>query len=162
MAKTPIQYLQTHASADPLLTFQVELQQISPHLPNDLQQAASQANAIQYVSRRRLVSAYFRNIEILNQRLRQALEKIPEPKLSDEEINLRRRLSEEPLIAVVNLVDQAGYSADEANDFDQNVMQERWSRGFSDTMQVLQTLDPQQLVSGSGVRVHAGEVGDAV
>jgi NTE family protein len=156
VAKTPIQYLLGEATDQPLLVFQVELKQIGAHPVNDMQQVTTRINAIQYASRGQLVRGYYRNIEKVNRMLRRALQKIPEADLSEEEVRLRHSLAEEPLIAVVNLSDR-GHSTDEAHDFDRRLTYDRWERGYSNTTNVLRSLDPEQLASGAGVMVYPGE-----
>jgi NTE family protein len=152
-AKTPMQYLLREVSRDPLLVFQVELQSINEHMPEDMQQINSRIRAIQYASHGRLMTEYYENIQQLNLMLKRALDRISESELSDTERELKDNLARQPLIAIVTIRDRRG-SNEDPNDLDARTMRERWQRGHDDTLALVRDGRIAELAAGSGVVIH--------
>jgi len=153
VAKTPMQYLLREVSRKPLLVFQVELQSVNEHMPEDMQQINSRARSIQYASQGQLMTAYYKNIQQLNLMLKRALDRIPESELSDTEREVKDNLARQPLIAIVTIRDRRG-SDEEPSDFDAKTMRKRWQRGYDDTIALLRDRRIAELAEGSGVLIH--------
>ena len=90
-------------------------------------------------------------------RLGQALAKVPEELLSDEEKQLKNELAQLPEIAILHLIYQQksyeGHAKD--HEFSATSMREHWQSGYEDTKRTLKHKDWLTMpVEGTGLVVH--------
>jgi NTE family protein len=110
-----------------------------------------------YSSRTRHNTDVYRRLHTWKTLLHQALDKVPEERLSDEERRMRDELSNLPEIAILHLIYQQKAYEGHAKDyeFSGTSMREHWQSGYEDTKRTLKR--PEWLVmppEGAGVIVH--------
>jgi NTE family protein len=94
---------------------------------------------IMYSSRTRYTTDVYRRIHNWKTRLRQALAKVPEQALTDEERHLRTELARLPEITILHLIyQQKAYEGDAKDyEFSGTSMREHWQSGYEDTKRTL-------------------------
>ena len=110
-----------------------------------------------YSSRTRYNTDVYRRIHNWKNRLRTALQKLPDDQLSDEDRKLKTELDGLPDMTILQLIYQQkayeGHSKD--YDFSGTSMREHWQSGYEDTKRTLKRRDwlamPPQ---GAGILVH--------
>ena len=112
---------------------------------------------IMYSSRTRYNTDVFRRIHNWKATLYQALTRIPEDILTDQERELKNRLSKLPDISILHIIYQQkayeGHAKD--HEFSGTSMNEHWQSGYEDTKRTLKHQKwltmPQQ---GAGIVIH--------
>ena len=157
VSNTPLQHLLDQDDHLNSLVFQVDLFSARGELPRDIQDVMARHKDIMYSSRTRYNTDLYRRIHSWKTRLKQALERVPEELLTEEERHLREELSDLPEIAILQLIYQQKSYEGHAKDyeFSGTSMREHWQSGYEDTMRTLKhrkwiTMPPQ----GQGVVVH--------
>jgi len=130
--------LEAMQSAETLI-FQVDLFSARGPLPRDMYDVLARQKDIQYSSRTRLVTDYFRERRRTNLLLRRVLDKLPDEQLDDEERAAKRRLSSMPGVTILQLIYQQTAYEDQARDyeFSSTSMREHWDAGRRDTERTL-------------------------
>ncbi len=157
VSNTPLQQLLDEDDRQNTLVFQVDLFSARGVLPRDMQDVMARHKDIMYSSRTRYTTDVYRRIHTWKARLRQALAKIPEPALSDEERRLRGELEHLPEITILHLIYQQKAYEGHAKDyeFSGTSMREHWQSGYEDTKRTLKhqkwlAMPPE----GAGILVH--------
>jgi NTE family protein len=157
VSNTPLQHLLDQEDSLDTLVFQVDLFSAKGALPRDLHEVLARHKDIMYSSRTRYNTDVFRRIQTWKMRLYQALIRIPEESLSDEERALKEQLSELPEISILHIIYQQKAYEGHAKDyeFSGTSMREHWQSGYEDTRRTLKhkkwlTMPPP----GSGIVVH--------
>ncbi|HET7883901.1 MAG TPA: patatin-like phospholipase family protein, partial [Acetobacteraceae bacterium] len=91
VSNTPLQYVLESMRDGDTLIFQVDLFSARGLLPRDMYDVLARQKDIQYSSRTRLVTDYFRERRKTNLLLKRALAKLPEDQLDNEEREAKRR-----------------------------------------------------------------------
>jgi len=157
VSNTPLQHLLDQEDSLNTLVFQVDLFSARGVLPRDLQDVLARQKDITYSSRTRHNTDVFRRIQIWKMRLYQALLKIPEESLTDNERALKKDLSHLPEIAILQIIYQQKAYEGHAKDyeFSGTSMREHWQSGYED---MRRTLKHQRWLTmpapGSGIVVH--------
>jgi NTE family protein len=157
VSNTPLQHLLDQEDSLNTLIFQVDLFSARGMLPRDLPDVLSRHKDIMYSSRTRYNTDVYRRIHSWKAKLYAAINKIPEAELSDEERQLKVKLSNMPEIAILQLIyQQKAYEGDSKDyEFSGTSMREHWDSGYEDTKRTLKkknwiTMPPE----GSGIIVH--------
>jgi NTE family protein len=157
VSNTPLQHLLDQEDKLNTLVFQVDLFSARGVLPRDIQDVLARHKDIMYSSRTRYTTDVYRRIHGLKARLANALQKISEEQLSDDERRLRDELADLPEITILHIIYQQKAYEGHAKDyeFSGTSMHEHWQSGYEDTRRTLKrqewmAMPPQ----GSGVLVH--------
>src|SRR5262249_59068985 len=112
---------------------------------------------IMYSSRTRYNTDVYRRIHNWKTKLYQALAKVPDENLSDEDRQLRDDLADLPEITILHLIYQQKAYEGHAKDYEFSAtsMREHWQSGYEDTKRTLKrkkwlAMPPE----GAGVVVH--------
>jgi NTE family protein len=155
VSNTPLQHLLDQEDSVNTLVFQVDLFSASGHLPRDMEDVLGRHKDIMYSSRTRYNTDMYRHIMEWKRRAYQALAKVPEDLLTEEERALRNRLADLPEINIMHLIYQQkayeGHSKD--YDFSGTSMREHWQSGYEDTKNTLKH-HKWLAMPESGVVVH--------
>ena len=157
MSNTPLQHLLDQDDRINTLVFQVDLFSARGDLPRDIQDVMGRQKDIMYSSRTRYNTDVFRRIQQWKTRYFQALAKIPEDRLSDEERRLKQELSDLPEISILHIIYQQKAYEGHAKDyeFSGTSMREHWQSGYEDTKRTLKRRDWLAMpAEGSGILVH--------
>ncbi|MGH7067209.1 MAG: patatin-like phospholipase family protein [Acetobacteraceae bacterium] len=139
VSNTPLQHLLTHASGRNLLVFQVDLFSARGEVPRDMFDVMTRHKDIQYSSRTRAITNYFRALHAKDVRLKALLEKVAEKDLSAEERTLKQQLADLPQISLIHMIYQKGVYEGQVKDFEFSrvSMREHWDAGYRDTERTL-------------------------
>ena len=157
VSNTPLQHLLDQEDNLNSLVFQVDLFSARGALPRDIHDVMARHKDIMYSSRTRYTTDLHRRLHGWKTRLKQALAKVSEEQLSDEERRLKEELSTLPEIAILHLIYQQksyeGHAKD--HEFSGTSMREHWQSGYEDTMRTLKhrvwiSMPPP----GQGIVVH--------
>jgi NTE family protein len=157
VSNTPLQHLLDQDDRINTLVFQVDLFSARGDLPRDIQDVMGRQKDIMYSSRTRYNTDVFRRIQQWKTRYCQALAKIPEDRLSDEERRLKEELSHLPEILILHIIYQQKAYEGHAKDyeFSGTSMREHWQSGYEDTRRTLKRKEWLSMPSaGSGIVVH--------
>jgi NTE family protein len=157
VSNTPLQHLLDQDDHLNTLVFQVDLFSARGVLPRDMNDVAARQKDIMYSSRTRYNTDVYRRLHTWKTRLRLALEKVPEEKLSDEERRLKHELADLPEIAILHLIYQQKAYEGHAKDyeFSGTSMREHWMSGYEDTKRTLKRQDWLTMpADGAGCVVH--------
>ena len=157
VSNTPLQHLLDQDDRKNSLVFQVDLFSAHGVLPRDIQDVLARHKDIMYSSRTRHNTDVFRRIQVWKTRLAQALAKVPQEQLSDDERRLKEELSALPEISILHIIYQQKAYEGHAKDyeFSGTSMREHWQSGYEDTRRTLK--HQKWLVMpppGSGILVH--------
>ena len=157
VSNTPLQHLLDQDDRLNTLIFQIDLFSARGMLPRDLQDVMARHKDIMYSSRTRHNTDVFRRIQVWKTRLAQALAKVPQEQLSDDERRLKDELSALPEISILHIIYQQKAYEGHAKDyeFSGTSMREHWQSGYEDTRRTLK--HQKWLVMpppGSGILVH--------
>ena len=157
VSNTPLQYLLDQDDDLNTLVFQVDLFSARGMLPRDIQDVLARHKDIMYSSRTRYNTDVFRSIHNWKVALYQALIRIPEENLTDEDRELKEKLSRLPDVSILQIIYQQKAYEGHAKDyeFSGTSMREHWQSGYEDTKR---TLKHQRWLKmpplGSGIVVH--------
>lgn len=157
VSNTPLHYLLAQDDTLNSLIFQVDLFSARGALPRTLQDVMGRQKDIMYSSRTRLVTDLFQTLQGWKKLTHQALSKVPEAALSEEERKLRDDLALLPEHTILQLIYQQKSYEGHAKDyeFSRTSMEEHWNSGHEDTRQTLTrkdwlTIPPE----GAGIVAH--------
>ena len=157
VSNTPLQHLLDQDDNLNALVFQVDLFSARGTLPRDIQDVMARQKDIIYSSRTRYTTDVFRRMYNLKTKLYQALLKLPEDRLSDEERRMKSELMHLPEIAILHLIYQQKAYESHAKDyeFSGTSMREHWQSGYEDTKRTLRRHDWLEIPpEGGGIVVH--------
>jgi NTE family protein len=157
VSNTPLQHLLDQDDNLNTLVFQVDLFSARGVLPRDIQDVLARHKDIMFSSRTRYNTDVFRRIHNWKVMLFQALSRIPEENLTDQERQLKSDLSNLPDITILHIIYQQKAYEGHAKDyeFSGTSMREHWQSGYEDTKRTLKhqkwlKMPPQ----GAGIVVH--------
>ncbi len=157
VSNTPLQHVLETAGSHHTLVFQVDLFSARGALPRDMYDVMARQKDIQYSSRTRLVTDYFREKHSRDLLLKQLLAKIPEDRLDDQEKALKARLATMPQATILQLIYQQSAYETQSKDyeFSGTSMRDHWDSGYRDTQRTLRHRDWLDVPAGdSGLVVH--------
>ena len=157
VSNTPLQHLLDQDDHLNTLVFQVDLFTSRGALPRDIQDVMARHKDIMYSSRTRYNTDTYRRIHIWKTRLYQALAKVSEEALNDEQRRLRDQLADLPEITILHLIYQQKAYESHAKDyeFSSTSMREHWQSGYEDTRRTLKRKKWLEMPpEGAGIVVH--------
>jgi NTE family protein len=139
VSNTPLQHLLDHIQGENALVFQVDLFSARGPVPRDMPEAWGRSKDIQYSSRTRLTTDYYRQAHAQRIQIKRLLEKVPDDQLSEEERALKQQLATIPSINILQLIYQQAAFEGPAKDYDfsKSSMREHWSAGVRDVTATL-------------------------
>ncbi len=157
VSNTPLQHLLDHTGSDNLTVFQVDLFSARGTVPRDMFDVLGRQKDIQYSSRTRLTTDYYRQTHKMKIQMRKLLERLPESELSEEERKLKAELRHLPQITILHLIYQQAPYEGEAKDYEFSAtsMREHWESGYRDTQRTLSHKDWLRVPSMDvGIAIH--------
>ena len=157
VSNTPLQHLLAQDDNLNSLVFQVDLFSARGPLPRTIQDVMGREKDIVYSSRTRQVTDMFARLQRWKQRAYEALVKVPDGDLSDEQREMRDKLADLPQATILQMIYQRKIYESNARDyeFSADSMHEHWQSGLEDTRRTLArkdwlTIPPQ----GVGIIAH--------
>lgn len=157
VSNTPLQHVLDNAACAHMLIFQVDLFSARGVLPRDMDDVLARQKDIQYSSRTRLVTDYFREKHDRDVVLKKLLAKIPFDQLDDSERKLKANLERMPQATILEMIYQQAAYETQAKDyeFSASSMREHWNSGYQDTIRTLRHSDWLRVSEGqNGLSVH--------
>ncbi len=157
VSNTPLQHLLDHCGSQNMLVFQVDLFSASGEVPRDMAEVLTRQKDILYSSRTRTTTDHFLETHRLKEALRDALELVPEEKLSEEQRHAKADLERLPEINIMQLIyQQKPYEGDAKDyEFSRISMKDHWRSGYYDTRNTLQHEDWLDMKgTGGGIHTH--------
>ena len=157
VSNTPLQHLLAQDDSLNSLVFQVDLFSARGALPRTIQDVAARQKDIMYSSRTRNTTDMFKRLQRWKKRTYQALAKVPDELLTDEERGMRDRLAALPEMTVLQLIyQQKSYEGDAKDyEFSGTSMREHWDSGYEDTKRTLRRKDWLAMPPvGTGILTH--------
>jgi NTE family protein len=157
VSNTPLQHLLAQDDGLNSLVFQVDLFSARGQLPRTIQDVMARQKDIMYSSRTRNTTDMFQNIQLWKKRTYQALRKIPEHSLSNEEKNMLEKLAALPEMTILQIIyQQKSYEGDAKDyEFSGTSMKEHWQSGYEDTKRTLSRKEWMSMPEiGEGIRTH--------
>jgi NTE family protein len=157
VSNTPLQHLLDQDDSLNKLVFQVDLFSARGALPRDIQDVLARQKDIMYSSRTRYNTDVYRRIQKWKIRLYEALTKVPDEQLTDEERRLRDELAKMPETTILHIIYQQKAYEGHAKDyeFSGTSMREHWQSGYEDTKRTLKRREWLAIPSREvGVLVH--------
>jgi NTE family protein len=157
VSNTPLQHLLDLDDDLNTLVFQVDLFSARGVLPRDMQDVLARHKDIMYSSRTRHNTDVYSRVHAWKTRLYNALAKVPDSALSDEERKLRDELRDLPEITILQIIYQQKAYEGHARDYEFSgaSMREHWQSGYEDTRRTLKHKRWLELpAEGAGLIVH--------
>ena len=157
VSNTPLQHLLEQDDSLNKLVFQVDLFSARGALLRDIQDVLARQKDIMYSSRTRYNTDVYRRIQKWKIRLYEALTKVPDEQLTDEERRLRDELAKMPETTILHIIYQQKAYEGHAKDyeFSGTSMREHWQSGYEDTKRTLKRREWLAIPSREvGVLVH--------
>ena len=157
VSNTPLQHLLAQDDNLNSLVFQVDLFSAHGGLPRTVQDAMGRHKDIMYSSRTRQVTDMFSRLQRWKRRAYEALVKVPEADLSDEQRTMRDRLADLPQHTILQLIYQKKSYEGNMRDFEfsADAMQEHWANGLEDTKRTLKRKDWLEMPPANvGIKTH--------
>jgi NTE family protein len=139
VSNTPLAHLLAQDDDCNSLVFQVDLFSARGALPRTIADVLERHKDIMYSSRTRQVTDMFARLQRWKTRAYEALIKVPEEALSDEQRAMRDKLAKLPKATILQLIYQKKSYEGSARDheFSADSMHEHWKNGYDDTRQTL-------------------------
>jgi NTE family protein len=157
VSNTPLQHLLAQDDSLNSLIFQVDLFSARGPLPRTIQDVAARQKDIMYSSRTRNTTDMFQRLQRWKKRTYQALLKVPDDELSEEERGMRDKLGTLPEMTILQLIYQQKTYEGDAKDyeFSGTSMREHWQSGYLDTKRTLARKDWLAMPpAGTGILAH--------
>jgi len=154
VSNTPLQHLLDNLVAENMLVFQVDLFSASGDVPRDMPEVLSRQKDIMYSSRTRTTTDHFLQTHKLKKQLHEALELVPDAKLSEEQRELKSSLGRLSEINIMQLIYKTKAYEGDAKDyeFSRISMKEHWRSGYYDTRNTMAHKDWLSFLGTGGIR----------
>jgi NTE family protein len=154
VSNTPLQHLLDNLGAQNMLVFQVDLFSATGAVPRDMPEVLARQKDIQYSSRTRTTTDHFLQTHKLKQQLCEALQLIPDEKLTADQLELKASLARLPEINIMQLIyKQKAYEGDAKDyEFSRISMKEHWRSGYYDTRNTMARTDWLTFTGTGGIR----------
>lgn len=140
VSNTPLQWIAMTQQRPPdTLAFQVDLWSARGEFPRNLAEVATRQKEIQYSSRTRAFTDYFKQMAKLRNMLAALLEELPEEMRQREEVKFLSSAADRHAANIVQLIYRAkGYEGDSKDyEFSRRSMEEHWQTGYYDAVHAL-------------------------
>jgi NTE family protein len=143
VSNTPLQHLLAQDDDVNSLVFQVDLFSARGGLPRTMSDVLGRQKDIMYSSRTRQVTDSFARLQRWKNRAYEALTKVPEDRLSEEQRAMKEKLAHLPKATILQLIYQQKSYEGNARDyeFSADSMHEHWKNGHEDTFGTLKRKD---------------------
>ena len=140
VSNTPLQHLLDTEPQEDSLVFQVDLFSARGPLPRRMADVLARQKDITYSSRTRQNTDTWARVHDLQMKLLEALRRIPEDRLSDDDRQRIEAYSRSGDINIVHLIYQKKVYEGNAQDYEFSAasMKEHWASGYADTLRTLQ------------------------
>ena len=157
VSNTPLQHLLAQDDSLNSLIFQVDLFSARGQLPRTIQDVAGRQKDIMYSSRTRNTTDMFSRLQRWKKRTYQALLKVPDDRLTEDERQMRDKLATAPEMTILQLIyQQKSYEGDAKDyEFSGTSMKDHWQSGYEDTKRTLLRKDWMTIpAAGTGILTH--------
>jgi NTE family protein len=157
VSNTPLQHLLAQDDGLSSLVIQVDLFSARGALPRTIQDVAARQKDIVYSSRTRNTTDMHQRLLRWKKRTYNALLKVPDSELTDEERSMRDKLSDLPDATILQLIyQQKSYEGDAKDyEFSGTSMREHWQSGLEDTKRSMSRKDWIKMPEpGVGIVTH--------
>jgi NTE family protein len=140
VSNTPLQWIAMTQQRPPdSLVFQVDLWSAQGEFPRNLAEVATRQKEIQYSSRTRAFTDYFKQVTKLRNMISALLEDLPEEMRQREEVKFLSSTADRHAANIVQLIYRAkGYEGDSKDyEFSRRSMEEHWRAGYHDAVHAL-------------------------
>jgi len=139
VSNTPLQWVIENGPSRDTLIFQVDLWNARGDFPRNLPEVTTRQKEIQYSSRTRANTDWFRKMKKLRCALADLLEKIPEELRDSAEVKLLSTVADRNAYNIVHLIYRAhSYEGDSKDyEFSRQTMIEHWRAGLNDARRTL-------------------------
>ena len=140
VSNTPLQWIAMTQQRPPdTLAFQVDLWSARGEFPRNLAEVATRQKEIQYSSRTRAFTDYFKRIATLRNMIAVLLEELPEEMRQREEVKFLSSAADRHAANIVQLIYRPkGYEGDSKDyEFSRRSMEEHWRAGYYDAVHAL-------------------------
>jgi len=139
VSNTPLQWIAMTQRPPDSLVFQVDLWSARGEFPRNLAEVATRQKEIQYSSRTRAFTDYFKHINRLRNALAELLEELPEEMKQSERVKFLSSVVERHAANIVQLIYRPkGYEGDSKDyEFSRRSMEEHWRAGYYDAVHAL-------------------------
>lgn len=140
VSNTPLQWIAMTQQRPPdSLVFQVDLWSARGEFPSNLAEVATRQKEIQYSSRTRAFTNYFKHVAKLRNMLAVLLEQLPEEMRQSEEVKFLSSAADQHAANIVHLIYRPkGYEGDSKDyEFSRRSMEEHWRAGYYDAVHAL-------------------------
>jgi len=140
VSNTPLQWIAMTQQRPPdSLVFQVDLWSARGDFPRNLAEVATRQKEIQYSSRTRAFTDYFKHVTKLRNMLAVLLEELPAEMKQREEVKFLSSAADRHAANIVQLIYRAkGYEGDSKDyEFSRRSMEEHWQAGYHDAVHAL-------------------------
>jgi NTE family protein len=146
VSNTPLQWVLEGGARQDTLAFQVDLWSARGEVPSDLSGVMVRQKEIQYSSRTRANTDYFRKIQTARNALANIIEKVPPELLDNEDGRLLRSVADRHVYQIVHLIYRSRKYEGQSKDyeFSRASMTDHWTAGYNDAMRTLR--HPEALV----------------
>jgi NTE family protein len=139
VSNTPLQWIAMTQRPPDSLVFQVDLWSARGEFPRNLAEVATRQKEIQYSSRTRAFTDYFKHVNKLRNMLATLLEELPEEMKQKEEVKFLSSVAKHHAVNIVQLIHRPkGYEGDSKDyEFSRRSMEEHWQAGYYDAVRAL-------------------------
>jgi len=139
VSNTPLQWVAMTQQPPDSLVFQVDLWWARGEFPRNLAEVATRQKEIQYSSRTRAFTDYFKHVIKLRNIVAELLEELPEKIKQSEKVKFLRSNVERHAANIVQLIYRPkGYEGDSKDyEFSRRSMEEHWRAGYYDAVHAL-------------------------
>jgi NTE family protein len=139
VSNTPLQWIAMTQQPPDSLVFQVDLWSARGQFPRNLAEVATRQKEIQYSSRTRAFTDYFKHVTKLRNMLAALLEELPEEMREREDVKFLSASADRHAANIVQLIYRPkGYEGDSKDyEFSRRSMEEHWRAGYYDAVNAL-------------------------
>jgi NTE family protein len=139
VSNTPLQWIAMTQRPPDSLVFQVDLWSARGEFPRNLTEVTTRQKEIQYSSRTRAFTDYFKYITRLRNIVSELLDELPEEMKHNERVEFLRSIVERHTANIVQLIYRPkGYEGDSKDyEFSRRSMDEHWRAGYYDAVHAL-------------------------
>ena len=143
VSNTPLQWVLDNTPRRDTLAFQVDLWNARGELPGNVAQVETRRKEIQYSSRTRAGTDFFKYAQRMRNAVASLLEKLPDDLKESEEAKLLRANAERKIYNIIHLIYHARNYENHAKDyeFSRASMELHWRAGYNDTRRTLRHLN---------------------
>jgi len=151
VSNTPLQWIAVTQRPPDSLVFQVDLWSARGELPHSLAEVATRQKEIQFSSRTRAFTDYFKHVTRLRNIVAELLDELPDEMKQNERVKLLSSAVERHAANIVQLIYRPkGYEGDSKDyEFSRRSMEEHWQAGYYDAVHALR--HPEIFVRSTGL-----------